>query len=227
MIATLRTLAGATGRIGGNDRGVALLEFALTLPVLLVMCLTGAELTNYITTKMRVSQIALHLADNAARIGAGSQLSVKTITESDINDLFIGANLQSGELGLFTNGRIILSSLEPIATPNTTSRYKIAWQRCKGAKVRTSTYGTAGQTNLTGMGPAGRQTIAPEGGVAMFVEVYYEYQPLVKSSLAPSSNMTEIASMMVRDRRDTTGGTTGVYQVTGVTPSSCSPYSST
>ena len=155
MIATLRMLAGATGRLGGNDRGVALLEFAFTLPVLLLMCLTGAELTNYITTKMRISQIALHLADNAARIGAGSQLSVKTITESDINDLFIGANLQSGELALFTNGRIILSSLEPIATPNTTNRYKIAWQRCKGAKVRTSTYGNAGATNLTGMGPAG------------------------------------------------------------------------
>ena len=61
----------------------------------------------------------------------------------------------------------------------------------------------------------------------MFVEVYYEYTPLVKSSLAPSSNMTEIASMMVRDRRDTTGGTNGVYQVSGVTASSCSTYSAT
>jgi hypothetical protein len=36
----------------------------------------------------------------------------------------------------------------------------------------------------------------------MFVEVYYEYQPLVKTSLSPTSNFTEIASMMVRDRRD-------------------------
>lgn len=224
MIATVRSLIHATGRLGGENRGVALLEFALTLPVLLLLSLTGAELTNYITTKMRISQIALHLADNAARIGSGSQLSVKTITELDINDLFVGANLQSGELGLLANGRIILSSLEPIATPNTTNRYKIAWQRCKGAKVRTSSYGAAAATNLTGMGPAGRQTVAPEGGVAMFVEVYYQYQPLVKSSLAPSSNMTEIASMMVRDRRDTTGGTNGVYQVTGVTASSCSTY---
>ena len=41
------------------------------------------------------------------------------------------------------------------------------------------------------------------------------------TSLSPTSDMTEVASMMVRDRRDTTGGTNGVYQVAGVTPSSC------
>lgn len=225
MIATLRSLFAATGRLGGDNHGVAMLEFAFTLPVLLILSLTGAELTNYITTKMRISQISLHLADNAARIGSGTQLSLKTITEADINDLFVGANLQAGELALLANGRIILSSLEPVANPNTTARFKIAWQRCKGVKVRPSSYGTAGQTNLTGMGPTGRQTIAPDGGAAMFVEVYYEYQPLVRSSLAPSSNMTEIASMMVRDRRDTTGGSNGVYPVTGTTASTCSTYS--
>jgi hypothetical protein len=225
MIATLRSLFAATGRLGGDNHGVALLEFAFTLPVLLILSLTGAELTNYITTKMRISQISLHIADNAARIGAGTQLSLKTINEADINDLFVGANLQSGELRLLANGRIILSSLEPVATPNTTSRYKIGWQRCKGAKVRNSSYGEAGATNLVGMGPTNRMTIAPDGGAAMFVEVYYEYQPLVRSSLAPSANMTEIASMMVRDRRDTTGGSNGVYPVTGTTPSACSTYS--
>lgn len=209
-------LAGLAARFRRDTSGVALLEFALTLPVLLLLSLTGAELTNYITTKMRISQISLHLADNAARIGSGSQLALKTINESDINDLFTGAQLQSGELDLNTNGRIILSSVEVDAAH--TGKYKIAWQRCKGNKTaHTSTYGVAGANNLTGVGPTGRQTLAPTDGAAMFVEVYYEYQPLVKTSLAPSSNMIEIASMMVRDRRDLTQ----VYAVSGVTASTC------
>lgn len=212
-------------RLSGDRSGVALLEFAFGLPILLVLSLTGAELTNYIITRMRVSQIALHLADNAARIGSGSQLQAKTISEADINDLLIGAGLQAGELKLFDNGRVTISSLEPTANPNTAGTYRIRWQRCRGAKLgRALSYGVAGQAtglNMTGMGPSTRQAIAPEGGVTMFVEVYYEYQPLVKSSLAPSTAMTEIASMMVRDRRDTVGGTNGVYQVAGVTPSSC------
>lgn len=207
------------GRLRGDDRGVALTEFAFALPILLLMSLTGAELTNYITTKMRISQVALHLADNAARIGTGSQLVAKTITEADINDLFVGANLQSGELNLQANGRVIVTSLEPTTSPNATGTYKIGWRRCYGAKTSYARkYPTgAGTINLTGLGPAGRQVTAPDNGATMFIEIYYEYRPIVKTSLAPDTSMTEIASMIVRDKRDTTQ----VYPVAGVTASSC------
>jgi hypothetical protein len=186
-----------------DESGVALLEFALSLPILLLMSLTGAELTNFITTRMRVSQIALHLADNAARVGSGSLLAAKTVTETDINDLFIGANLQSGELALRTNGRVILSDLEVDAAHS--GKFKIVRQRCYGLKTSyVSKYGVQGTDNLTGMGTTGRLATAPTGGATMYVEVYYDYTPLVKSSLSPSSTLYEAASMMVRDTRDLT-----------------------
>lgn len=212
-------------RLREDRSGLALLEFAFGLPILLTLSLTGAELTNYITTKMRISQIALHLADNAARIGSGSQLQAKQITEADINDLFTGAGLQAGELALYRHGRVILSSLEPMANPNTSGKFRIRWQRCRGdRRSYKPRYGEAGKssgTNMNGMGPTGRQALVTENGVTMFVEVYYEYQPLVSASLAPTSLMKDIASMMVRDRRDTSGGNNGIYQVPGVTPSTC------
>lgn len=199
-----------------------MLEFALSLPLLILLSLAGAELTNYIITRMRISQLALHLADNAARIGSGSQLQAKTITEADINDLLVGAGLQAGELNLYANGRVILSSLEPMANPNTNNRYRIRWQRCRGGKSgQAPAYGSAGATNLQGMGKTGRLATAPEGGVTMYVEVYYEYQPIFRSSLAPNTSFREEASMMVRDRRDTVGGNNGVYAVNGVASSAC------
>jgi hypothetical protein len=206
-----------------DDRsGVALIEFGMSLPILLLLSLTGAELTNYIITRMRISQIALHLADNGARIGSGSQLQAKTINESDINDMLTGAGLQAGELNLFNNGRVIISSVVPKSDPNPSAHYIINWQRCRGTKTsHASTYGTEGQQITNGMGRAGREAFAPAGGSTIFVEVYYEYQPLVKLSLAPTTEMIEIASMMVRDRRDNTGGNNGVYPVTGVTASTC------
>ena len=207
-----------TRRLSANRSGVALTEFAFALPILMTMCLTGAELTNYITTKQRVSQLALQLADDAARMGNGTQLAAKTVSENDINDIFIGANLQAGGLDLQHRGRVILSSLEPLANPNTTSRFKIAWQRCYGAVAHASTYGTAGQTNLNGMGPAGRQVTALDDGATMFIEVYYRYKPLIGlGSLAPTSTFTEIASMTVRDRRDLTQ----IYNTNNATPSTC------
>ena len=203
-----------------EDRGgLALIEFAFVLPIFITRSLTGAELTNYITTKMRVSQLALQLADDAARMGDGSQLSQKTISETDINDIFTGAELQSGELDLQANGRVILSDLEPMASPNTSGKYKIGWQRCYGAKTaHTSTYGTAGQTNLTGIGPAGRQVTAQDDNATMFVEVYYVYQPLIGlGSLAPATSFTETASMAVRDRRDLTQ----IYNTEGAAKATC------
>ncbi|HEV7289923.1 pilus assembly protein [Sphingomonas sp.] len=214
-------IRGTSRRLGRNTSGLALLEFALALPILLTVSLTGAELTNYIIAKMRISQIALQLADNAARIGSGSQLESKKIYESDINDLLTGANFQAGELNLFANGRVIISSVEPHAS--TANRYRIRWQRCGGSRTSwTSSYGTpTTATSVTGVGPTGRQVIAPPSGVAMFVEVRYTYQPLVRTSLSPTSEINEIASMMVRDARNTSGGVDGIFQQSGVTASNC------
>ncbi|OYY89187.1 MAG: hypothetical protein B7Y45_13225 [Sphingomonas sp. 28-66-16] len=212
--------AGFAGKLRDDTSGLAMLEFAFTLPVLLLMTLTGAELTNYITAKMRISQIALHIADNAARMGSGSQLSSKTITETDINDLFTGANLQSGELDLRTRGRVILTDLEPTANPNTGNTYKIGWRRCYGLKtayVRQYPAGS-GTTGLAGIGPAGRQVTAQDDNATMFVELYYEYQPLISlGTLAPTAFFTEIASMSVRDRRDLTQ----IYNTTSAPVATC------
>ena len=52
----------------------------------------------------------------------------------------------------------------------------------------------------------------------MFVEVYYEYKPLIGlGTRAPSTTMVEIASMAVRDRRDLTQ----IYNTEAATVSSC------
>src|SRR3546814_7752789 len=76
------------------QNGIAVVEFALCLPFVLVATLTAAELANYTVTKMRVSQLALRLADDGSRIGTGDLLSTKQITEAQINDLMTGADLQ-------------------------------------------------------------------------------------------------------------------------------------
>lgn len=208
-------------RFRDDTRGLALIEFALCLPIFILMIMTGAEITNYTITRMRVSQLALQIADNAARMGNGTMLQQKTVNEADILDVFSGANLQAAKLDLRTRGRVILSSVEPQANPNTSNRYRIRWQRCYGTVVHPSSWGVAGDQNKTGMGPAGNESIAQDNNATMFVEVFYRYKPLIWPQLAPSETMREFASMSVRDRRDLTGGNNGVYPVTGVTAATC------
>lgn len=195
-------------RLRGDTSAVALIEFAYGLPVFLTLVMSGAELANYVTTKMRVSQVALHLADHAARMGTGSLLAAKQVSEANVGDVLTGAGLQAGELDLYTNGRVVMTNIEPVANPNTTNRFKATWQRCRGAAdYPSNTYATAGQTNMTGIGPAGRQVGSPNGNATIFVEVHYNYQPLVAAvALDPALlEITEIASMTVRERRDLVG----------------------
>lgn len=204
-----------------SDKAVAVVEFGLALPLMTAIAFTGAELTSYVTTKMRISQLALHVADNASRIGAGTVLSNKQISEAQINDLLTGAGLQGGRLDIYNHGRIILSSLEPMANPNVTNRFRIRWQRCRGTKVWPSHYGDAGATDLTGITVNGQTATTPDDGAVMFVEIAYDYQPLIARIFIPQGQITATAAMTVRDQRDYSGGTNGIYNNENVLASSC------
>lgn len=163
-----------------DKSAMSLVEFALCFPILTTMVMSGTELANYATVTMRVSQLALQVADNASRIGVGDPLVAKEIRESQINDLLTGANIQASGMNLYGNyaeqqptgapinkakARIIISSLEvmnplPVAPANPANKYFIRWQRCAGNMTNlsingdalvVSPYGTAGRPSGTNM----------------------------------------------------------------------------
>lgn len=202
-----------------DRRGVAIIEFAYSLPFLVALGMGGSELANFVTTKMRVSQLSLHAADNGSRIGTGTVLSIKQITEAQILDLLTGAGLQARELDLYKNGRVIVSSLQ--ADPNHSGKYMIKWQRCRGLKNKTTEYHAQGTDNLTGITAKGQLITPPANGAVIFVEIYYSYKPLISAKFAPFTEMKDIAAMTVRDNRDLTQ----IYNPEGVTAASCSVFS--
>jgi len=213
-------------RLSRNNSGLAAVEFALTAPLVLTLFLAGAEVTNFAITKMRVSQVALHVADNASRIGTNSLLSDVQISETQINDLFIGAALQAGSLDLKQNARIILSSVEAVANPNTTKKFKVRWQRCYGDKAYVTDYKKVGDAPFDYMGPVNQKVTTPDDTAVMFVEVAYDYHPLIASKLVTSTVIKDIAAMTVRDQRDydkngAGGSNQGVYNKAGAPVSSC------
>ncbi|MBB4860985.1 hypothetical protein HNO88_004331 [Novosphingobium chloroacetimidivorans] len=196
------------------------MEFAICLPFLLLVTLWCVELANFILVRQQISQLALQVADNASRIGTQNNVQTQ-IDERQINDLFTGANLQSGSLDISRHGRIILSSLE--VQPDPPKGQYIHWQRCFGTLSYASTYGVTGDgegnSSFKGMGPTGSKVTALPGVPAMFVEIAYTYQPIISHYIAPKEPIQEIATVLVRDNRDTSGP--GVNPVSGVTASQC------
>ncbi len=163
-----------------DSAGMALIEFAYGLPVLLALGLGGVETANLAVTRMRVSQIGMMAADSAARVGADNGLALKKVYESDLNDVFEAVRIQGQTIDFANRGRIIISSLQQ----NASGGQWIAWQRCYGARTYPSSYGAAGTgrtgTSFAGMGPAGAQIQAPPSNAVMFVEIAYDYNAIVE-----------------------------------------------
>jgi Flp pilus assembly protein TadG len=195
--------------------GLALTEFAITAPVILLLGLGGVEMANYVMANLRISQLAMSVADNAGRVRT-------SIDEGDISEVMIGA-LKLGEpLNFSANGRIILSDLEQRTTTSGTGgrgavtadnpngyRQWIRWQRCAGALSVTSSYGVPlnsaggqvtniddttnpdhaaveGASKIDGMGDPTNQISASPGMAVMVVEVVYNYQPVIPSDIISS-----------------------------------------
>lgn len=222
MTSLRRTLAA----LRSATSGVAMTEFALAAPLLMVAGLYGAETTWLTITHMRVNQIALKVADDASRIGDTSTLEDRKVYESDVNDLLFGSHLESGTLGMMANGRVIISSLEVVPGSNPEQQY-IHWQRCKGRLNWQSSYGNEGDGLLggsfNGMGPASNKITAIPGDAVMFVEVAYNYQPLFGSVFVTNRLIQGYAAFNVRDDRDLSQ----LYQRSALNPdpvANCSNY---
>lgn len=209
-------------RLRRSASGLSTVEMALGLPFLLTAGLWGVELANYGVVTMRINQLASQIADNASRIGDTSMLANRKIYEADINDLLQGAGIQAGrQLKFFENGRAIISSLQ---VDDDGDQY-VHWQRCKGQKNHVSSYGVVNDRFADGMGPAGREVIAFENEAVMFVELAYDYQPLVSARFVGTPEIRSVASFTVRSDRDLSG----IFQRDATAPdpvSDCSTFDS-
>jgi hypothetical protein len=232
--------AGFARSLGDCRSGVAFLEFAFALPVVLALGLLGLETANYAMANLRVSQIAMLTADNAARVR-------DSIDEGDIVELFTGAKMSGNNINFAQNGRIILTDLEQ--TTDGTKQW-VRWQRCDGAlsyaatpaALRPMTAAGANITNgteiyntdrittssapssetkasLTSVGTGSNVISAGAGTAVMVVEVAYNYQPIIPNSFLQGKQITYVSAFNVRQRTDQT-----LRNINRVTPKSCNTF---
>lgn len=204
-----------------DNSAVAMVEFAFSAPLVLGMGMMGTETAYFSITHMQISQIAMQVADNASRVG-DSELATQIVTEADINGTFVGAEKLGEANEIFENGRIIISSLQQ----NGEGGQWIAWQRCRGAKNVQSAFGAEGLgqngNSFAGMGDPTNPITASAGTAVMFVEVYYDYDPITPLEFFGDTTLNYTAAYNIRDIRDLTG----LRQTNPVSPvSSCSTYS--
>lgn len=217
MIGFVHRIRGASTRLLRERRATVMIEMAFSIPFLVLVGFGGIEVANLTMSTTRISQIGLSAADNASRIAYGSALSQPQIRERDINDVFSGSAEQARGMDFKAHGRIILSSLEQ----NDDDGQWIHWQRCYGDLKVPSSYGVQGNgatgTGFPGMGKPGQEVTASTGTAVMFVEIVYEYQPIIYGKWMGPRMIRSTAAFNIREGRDLTK----VYNVENAPVAKC------
>lgn len=207
------SLRPARRSIGADTSGVAMIEFAFALPLVIGLGLGGLEAANLALAHLRVSHLAMTVADTAARVAT-------RVDEADINEVFAGARIVGEDMDFEANGRVVLSSLQDNKHTDGRAGQMINWQRCMGERDDIDpAYGVEDDgrddNSLQGMGPTDIAIQAGGGTAVMFVEVSYDYQPLFPDILSPRVIRYETA-YNVRERVEQ-----DITNTTGVAVNSC------
>lgn len=198
----IRSKAERTGILAA-ERGVAMMEFGLALPLLMTLILVGLEMTNYVLANHRVRQIAAMTADNASRLRT-------PMSEAYINQLFVGVQKSGAGMDFQNRGRVILSSVQNNAASN---GQWIRWQRCYGSLTKVSKYGTQDKGKSDSSLPTINGLTAQAGSAIMYAEAEYQYKPLIGSSFLKNRRLTSEVAFIVRQRTD--------FSISGTGASTC------
>lgn len=194
-----------------DRRGIAFMEFALALPLLMILILSGIEVANLALTHQQVSRMASVAADNAARYRS-------SISEADVRKLLLGSRLASSGLDVQAHGRLIISSVTENAKK---TGFRIRWQRCDGGLkddgvlVQSAFGPEEARTSPQAHRDVGGMVIAP-GSNVMFAEAYYDYRPIFVGRWAGPIRIRYQATAMARQLK-----TYDIIATPGETPMSC------
>jgi Flp pilus assembly protein TadG len=204
-----------------NESGAVLFEVAITFPLFMGLCFTGIEFVSFMNAHMKISQLNHMVADNTARVR-------DRITEASFEEIL--KQIEYNDVGkqLLEKGRVKIS----IVTTNTNTTANltdniILDQRCFGNKNFQATrgYGAKNAVLLNGIGPEGRRILATDNNAVIFVETYFDYDPVFFSEQLFADKFEFLnkqflihytTAASVRDRRDHR-----IQQLTGIQPRAC------
>jgi Flp pilus assembly protein TadG len=144
-----------------NVAGVAAIEFAIILPVLMLLVYGGYEGWRMVLAGQRIDHVAYSVSDLSSRLVANT-------TEGDLTNMLSGGLFIAKPFDIQTDGRVVLSAI------NTDAGRQILWQRCMGAGSVVSALGVeGGNANISAVD---RMPVATDD-ILFVTEVSLLYRP--------------------------------------------------
>ena len=145
--------------------GVAAVEFALVLPVLMTLFYGVVEITRYILVTQKVEKLAYTVGDSIS--------NSTTVTNAEMDQLLTATNDIMKPFSFTSNGTVMISSLYKAAGANPVVNWR---HQGGGTLTATSALGAVGAAPQM---PAGFTFDDRENVIA--AEVFYRFSPLISS----------------------------------------------
>lgn len=171
-----------------DEHGIAAVEFALCLTVLLVLFLGSVELTRYILITQKLEKTVSMITDvttqtdpNQAPLSASTMQQILQSTKDMMNPYPFGAL-----------GFVIVTDITQAGTNNPI----INWQYCNGA----GTLAATSKIGTTRLGPATLPTgFAMTAGEEVVIgEIFYKFTPITTQNYVPTTTLYRTSIFMPR-----------------------------
>lgn len=161
-LARRRLARSLPARLGRDRRGIAAVEFALVLPVLMILVLGCVEVAQYVLLHQKLQRSATTVADLMTRDASWSA--------AEIDDMFAAVAHVATPFDMAGSGVVIMTGL----TGRSDGNVNVSWQRSgAGSLVAGSEIGSPGQVITA---PSG--LTIPETETVVAAEVKFDYDPL-------------------------------------------------
>lgn len=184
-----KRLTGRLRRIGLDERGIAAVEFALILPVMLVLFLGLSELQPGISIKRKVGVVARTLADLSGRAATLSSAELKTI---------FGAATAIMRPYDATKTQMVVTLVKVTKKSEGVYEGSVLWS-CPWNLPSTPVAG-----DLKKRATTEKPTVPPafaNDSTASYIqaETLYPYKPTIGTFISDKRNITELMTWPVRD----------------------------
>lgn len=154
------------------EQGLAAIEFALSLPLLILLTFGSIEVTRYVLITQKLERVSIILSDLVAQSS--------TITTAQLDQIIPAAGQVLLPYSFATDGYAIISSVKKTGT----NPPVITWQYKSSGTAQVSQVGVNGGTATM---PAGFTMVDKD--MVIITEVFYNYKPILSGTIYSNSQM--------------------------------------
>ncbi|MHA1568583.1 MAG: TadE/TadG family type IV pilus assembly protein [Alphaproteobacteria bacterium] len=160
-------------RLRRDRRGALLPEFALAMPILVLLSLGGIEVSRYILLHQKLDRVVATLGDLTAQ--------AESLTVAEMDNLFEAVGYVIKPFEMAANGTVIVTAIS--ASGGGSAR--VDWQRSGGGSYpATSSFGAPGGSATL---PSG--FVVRDGESLVVAEIFYSYAPWVVGGITEAKEL--------------------------------------